>query len=197
MMNKYSTRSLPAVIKADEVSIERVPAQMPTWYNDFVSNLQMNSTSAQSSLYDDINAILGNAKPKFSSVEEAVKDLKERTGLDQVMNARSIVAFIQEPSLFKTVPELKIFIDNFVGDRPGTSVESVVHELLKIDSIRNKLPISADVDDEVRAYINRKIAESNSKNTDLNKVDMHIGKVDQTNQEAVVDDPLALCEPTK
>lgn len=197
MMNKYSTRSLPAVIKADEVSVERVPAQMPTWYNDFVSNLQMNSASAQSSLYDDINAILGNTKPKFSSVEEAVKDLKERTGLNQVMNARSIVAFIQEPILFKTVPELKIFIDNFVGDRPGTSVESVVHELLKIDSIRNKLPISADVDDEVRAYINRKIAESNSKNTDLNKVDMHIGKVDQTNQEAVVDDPLALCEPTK
>lgn len=195
-MTKYNARYLPVVSRDDPYPNE--PSDVtaaPSWYNDFITNLKRNSTAhSSSSIYDEISAIMGNTKSKFSNVEEVVQDMKERTGLAQLLTAREVMAAIQEPAIFQTVPELKIFIDNFVDDRPGTSVESVIHDLLKIDSIRNKLPDKSDVDNDVRIYINQRLGNSASAPSDTNKVDMHIGKVDHS-VDTVSDNPLSMCEP--
>lgn len=193
MSNKYSPRSLPSVYR-EEPSSES--SSTPSWYNDFLGNLQKNSVQSQHSIYDEISAIIGNTKSKYSSVEEAVQDMRERTGLNAILSAKQALAAIQEPEIFKEIPEMKTFIDNFVEDRPGTSVESVIHDLMKIDMIRDKMPDRADVENDVRIYINRRLADIKSHQTDLNKVDMHIGKVDQSTP-SVGDDPLAICEPLK
>jgi hypothetical protein len=191
MSNKYSPRSLPSVYKAEDA-----PTSSSSWYNDFVGNLEKSSVQSQHSIYDEINAIIGNTKSKYSSVEEAVQDMRERTGLNAVLTAKQALAAIQEPEIFKQIPEMKTFIDNFVDDRPGTSVESVIHDLMKIDTIRDRLPDRADVENDVRIYINRRLGDIKSQHTDLNKVDMHIGKVDDSTP-STGDDPLAILEPFK
>lgn len=190
MSDKYSRRSLPSVYR-EESSVDS-----SSWYNEFVGNLQKSSVQSHESIYDQISAIIGNTKSKYSSVEEAVQDMRERTGLNTILTAKQALAAIQEPEIFKQIPEMKTFIDNFVEDRPGTSVESVIHDLMKIDSIRDRLPDRADVEDDVRIYINRRLADAKTHQTDLNKVDMHIGKVDDSTPTSG-DDPLAILEPMK
>jgi hypothetical protein len=192
MHKKYSARSLPSVYKGDSSFGEKSSGTDSSWYNDFISNLEKSSVQSQRSIYDDIAAIMDGTKSKYSSVDEAVLDMQERTGLKAFLTTAST----QEPAIFQKIPEMKVFIDNFVKDRPGTSVESVIHDLLKLDSIRDLLPDRADVENDVRVYINHQLGQSRTQNKDLNKVDLHIGKVDQSTP-AVSDDPLAICEPVK
>jgi len=196
MSNKYSRRALPSVSR-DDSSAEK-SANNPSWIDDFIGNLEKTSVQSQSqaqrSIYDDISAIIGNTKSKFSNVDEAVKDLKERTGLNALLRVKA--SLDSEPESFKTIPEMKVFIDNYVADRPGTSVESVCHELMKLDDVRNKLPDRSDVDDGVKAYISKRIGEATMQQADHNKVDLHLGKVDQS-APATTDDPLSICEPFK
>lgn len=195
--NKYSRRALPSVSRDD--SFVEKSASNPSWIDDFLGNLEKASTQSQSqaqrSIYDDISAIIGNTKPKFSNVEEAVKDLRDRTGLSALLQARASVT-VQEPEIFKDIPEMKVFIDNYTADRGGTSVASVMHELMKLDSVRNKMPEGSDIGEDVQAYISRKIGETLSHNPDHNQVDLGLGKVDQS-APATTDDPLAICEPFK
>lgn len=169
------------------------------WLDAYLEQLKQGAQSLQSSysIYEEINAIIGNAKPKFSSVEEAVKDLRERTGLSAFLDAKKAIAFIQnEPEIFKKIPEIKIFIDNFIDDHPGTSVDSVVHDLMKIEDIRQKLN-GAELDESVKIYINNKLGEVQADSTDHNQVNHDIGKVDQAaHNQNVIDDPFAICEPS-
>lgn len=191
MSHKYSPRCLPSVSR-DLYATDNEPDDSK-WYNAFLENLQKNSMPSQSSIYDDIAAIMNN-KSKFSNVEEAVNDMRQRTGLDTFLKIKASLQ--QLPEIFQKIPRMKAFIDNFIEARPGTSVESVVHDLLKLDDIREQLPNKTDVEPDVRAYINGKIAEIGMKKVDTNSADMHLGKVEQS-QDIVVDDPLAICEPTK
>lgn len=182
-MRKNSGRTLPSVYRDNtDSSLE----------DSFISNLQQNATRSPQSIYEEISSILGNTKSKYSSVEEAVQDMKERTGLKAYLEA---TASNELPEVFAEIPEMRTFIDNFVKDRPGTSIESVVHDLLKIDSIRDRLPERSDVTDDVRRYINDKIAESLGKK-DFNRVEVNLGKADN-NSDTVSDDPLGACEPSK
>lgn len=196
MIKKYSNRSLPSVQLNGES--QQKEATEKAWYEDFLSNLQKTqmAQAQQRSISDEISAIMGNPRPKHSSVEEAVLDMQERTGLRQYLAQKEALAFIQEPEIFAKVPQMKVFIDNFVKDRPGTSVESVVHDLLKIDEIRDAIENRSDVDDEIRSYINKQIAESKSNTHEHGHVDMNFGKVDQSSADTS-DDPLAICEPMR
>lgn len=191
MFNKNARRVLPSVQRVDSDT-----GSGEDLYNDFISNLSRISASESNAqtIQQQIEAIIGNTKSKYSSVDEAVQDMSERTGLKAFMDARRVIAFVQEPEIFNEIPQMKIFIDNFIADRPGTSVESVVHDLLKLDHVRNNMKDHSDVDDGVKHYINSQIAKSKSDNFDVNKIDMNIGKVDQTTP-ATSNDPLAICEP--
>ena len=193
MSNKYSRRSMPSVSREGSSA---------SWIDDFLGNLEKESTKSQSqaqrSIYEDISAIIGNTKSKFSNVEEAVQDLKERTGLTALLKVKASLEqnTYKEPEIFKHIPEMKTFIDNYTEARGGTSVLSVIHELMKNNSIRDKMPEGTDIGDDVQAYISRKIGETLSHSPDLNQVDLSLGKVDQS-APATTDDPLAICEPFK
>ncbi len=193
MSNRYSRRAIPSVNRAD------APAD---WIDDFIGNLEKESTKSQSqaqrSIYDDISAIIGNTKSKFSNVEEIVQDLRERTGLNALLKAKASLeqTTYKEPEIFQQIPEMKTFIDNYTAARMGTSVASVMHELMKLDSIRDKMPEGSDIGDDVQTYISRKIGENLSHSPDLNQVDLGLGKVDHS-APATTDDPLAICEPFK
>ncbi len=177
------------------VNREDAPA---SWIDDFIGNLEKESTKSQPhtrrSIYDEISAIIGNTKPKFSNVEEAVKDLKDRTGLNAFLKVKASMEQYKEPEIFKQIPEMKTFIDNYTADRAGTSVLSVIHELMKLDTVRNNLPSGSDIPDDVQVYISKKIGEAVGHQPDNNRTDMGLGKVDQS-APSTTDDPLAICEP--
>jgi hypothetical protein len=73
-------------------------------------------TQAQPSIYEMMSAIVSGNKPKFSSVEEAVKDYQERTGLAQYLKAQEddrmaayaalVVAQAEEPIVDNNIPIL-------------------------------------------------------------------------------------------
>lgn len=78
-------------------------------------------TQAQPSIYEMMSAIVSGHKPKFSSVEEAVKDYQERTGLAQYLKAKEdermaayatlVTAQVEEPEVPVVDNQLPV-IDN-------------------------------------------------------------------------------------
>src|ERR1700733_12719809 len=192
MSNRYYSRNT-SIISRDESSFER-SEKTPSWLIDYAAILEKESAKSKRedySLFDQINNILGN-KSKYSTVEEAVLDLQKRTGLYDVLQKKQAQhkSKYENAQIFKEIPVLKTYIDNYVEDRPGTSVESVIHDLLKIQIIREKLPEGDDVPIEVKHYINDRIAEI-SKTVDRNDQDhMELGKLDVSQDTGVVDDPL-------
>lgn len=199
MSNKYYNRSSFTVSRDNDDVIPS--SKQSDWMTDFANALEKSAVKSKRedyALFDQITNILGN-KSKYSTVDEAVEDLKKRTGLsaylDQIKSASVAADQIQA---FKDVPELKTFIDNYVSDKPGTTPEAVVHNALNIKSIKEKLPHGDDVSDDVKKYINNKLIEMKQQDGTNNSEDMHLGKSDMSvNDSLAKDDPFSLCEPAR
>lgn len=177
----------------------------PSWFNEFSKNLEKEAVKSKRedySLFDQINNILGN-KSKYSSVEEAVLDMQKRTGLFDVLSKRKeasaqLAKKYANSEYINNIPGLKAFIDNYVEERPGTSVEAVVHDLLKFKPIKSKLP-EGDIPLEVRKYINDKIYEVSIMHPRPEENNLNLGKTDLSQDENTNsdNDPFGGCEPTK
>lgn len=178
----------------------------PSWFNDYVANLEKNAVKSKKddyNLFDQINSILGN-KSKYSSVEEAVLDMQKRTGLYDLLNQKKQAAAEvdekhKDSQFLNDIPSLKMFIDNYIDAHPGTSVDAVIHDLLKIRSIKDKLPEGDDVPGEIKHYINDKIGELRMQNPSSSSEDFNLGKVDLSADDNVSEDnnPFGGCEPVK
>jgi hypothetical protein len=197
-MTRYYTRNSP-IISRDESAFDR-GGKLPSWLSDYADSIEKESVKSKKqdySIFDQISSILGN-KSKYSTVDEAVLDMQKRTGLyDLMQQKKSIASKSDHIEMFKTNPDLKTYIDNYIEDRPTTSVEAVIHNLLKIKSIKDKLPTGDDVPEDVKHYINDKIKEVLSFDAHQNNDQMELGKLDITEDTSVVDDPLAACLPNR
>lgn len=196
------SRSNPSISRDHSYTSDHNSGKEPSWFSDFVDNLNKQAVKSKRedySLYDQINAIVGDKASKFSSVEEKVSDMINRTGLKKMLEAKAqlIENDHSTPTLFSSIPELKTFIDNYIDARPGTSIDAVIHDALKINQIKNKLPEGDDMPEEVKRYINNKISDELGDRTNLHRDDMQLGKVDMTIDKNTVDDPLAVCMPNR
>jgi len=198
-MSKKYYRNNPVISR--DTSFSGPNQKDPEWADDFFKNLEKNSTTPKNSIYDQINEILGNTKSKYSTVEDAVKDLQHRTGLSKYLQEKKAgktgyVPGHSEPEIFKKVPELKIFIDNFTESRPGISIQAIIDEVLKIKSIKDKLENPHDVGDDVKKYINDKIVLVKTQKGINQDINHNLGKSDLTDTgDEVGKDPLAILEP--
>lgn len=202
-MTKHYSRSQSIVSR--DTSFSEINQKEPSWFKDFVSNLEKNSTKSKKddySLYDQVNSILGN-KSKYSTVEEAVLDMQKRTGLTDLLNQKKQAQDLtankyQDSKILNEIPQLKTFIDNYVDDHPGASVESVIHDILKVRSIKDKLPEGDDLPEEAKRYINDKISEVNMQNPKNDENNLDLGKVDMSGSDENIaedNDPFSGCEP--
>jgi hypothetical protein len=197
MSNKYYGRSLSSISRDD--SIEQSSEKSPDWLADFAKNLEKEAVKSKredASIFDQVSQILG-AKSKYSSVEEAVLDMQKRTGLYDLLNKKASA----EIELFKNIPNLKNFIDNFIESRHGLNVspESVSHQIVSVESFKSKLPNKNDIPNEVKEYINKKIMEvkdqqNTGSSSDKNNI-ADFGKADLTSSDTDMDDPLSVCDP--
>ena len=143
------------VITRESYDVERRD-RLPTWMNEFAENLEKQSTQskgkADRSIYDQISSIMGT-KPKFSSVEDAVNDMKERSGLTAFFKLQS-QAQAQEPEkkskkikILEMAPQLAQTAENYIEATNGNlPIPAIVDKLRSIH--RDDVTDDSSWDDE-------------------------------------------------
>jgi hypothetical protein len=132
-MSKY-TRHHPSIIRESDSS--------DYWMDQLGKNLERSAVEPrnQQSVYDQINSIMSNKKSKFSSVEDAVQDMRERSGLTAYLEkvkkaAASYAAKVAqnnaEPIIFTSVPSVKVTLDNFIRETRGNATVPAILEKIK------------------------------------------------------------------
>lgn len=211
MSKPYYTRGVPMVSR-DEDTREAPESHRSDWFSEFAARLAKEAATPaarptgkpEPSLYDQISQILGAQpkKTKYSSVEDAVSDMRRRTGLTELLakQAQDASESGDTPELFTAVPDARVFIDNYIEDRPGTSVDACVAAMMRIPSIKSQLPDVDDVAEDVKRYINAKLSEQERLNPQpslgqgIGKAD--VSKVDDASM-ARDNNPFGGCEPVK
>lgn len=136
----------------------------------------------QPSIYDQLNQIMNGKKRLYSSVEEAVKDYQEKTGLKNYLNqisagnkekiknaAAKILAASEEaeaieekknltPEIFNKHPYIETYIENVIAANPYIKIPVLLH---KIGERFARAGIAqVDLDDPALArYINNVLIE--------------------------------------
>lgn len=133
-MSKY-TRHQPAVIRECDAS--------DNWMKQLEKNLERNAVEPrkEKSVYDQINSIMNNSKKsKFSSVEDAVQDMRERSGLVAYLEKvkRAATSYAEKkaqdensPTIFTKAPMIKNTLENYVRETRGNSTVPAILEKIK------------------------------------------------------------------
>lgn len=187
-MIKYSNRSMPLITRSqptenDDLSVE------------FVRQLNKQSVQPRDqvqSLYDQMHSIINGNKPRYPSVDAAVKDMLDRTGLtaykqqllaqDQAPTLRSKQAEIQV-ELFKQIPQVKQTFDNYIQSTRGNLlVPEILNHVRNIH--KNDVPDYAMWNSpSLLTYINDKNTAEKKMNPDFTSLDQNLGKVDYNDNE--------------
>lgn len=193
MIKKHSGRSLP--------SINTNPSSEDDWMAEFSKNLDKQSTRSKgkaNSVYDQISAIMGN-KSKYPTVEAAVEDMKERSGMTKFLdkmksesqssggNTKKADCESCEKGvkLFQDVPQVKNTIDNYCDDTHGNLPLPAIVE--KVRSIHRN-DVSSDADwnaDDLLHYINSKNTESKKKHPGDESNFQNLGRQPRSNNDDI------------
>lgn len=161
-MSRYN-RQQPAVIRESDSSDH--------WLTQLEKNLERTAVEPRrdKSLQDQIMSIMNNSeKSKFSSVEDAVQDMRERSGLtaylEKVKRAAASYALKKAqsnttPTIFTSAPTVKNTLENFIRETRGNSTVPAIIEKLK-EIHRMDIPDPKDWEDD---NLVRYISEMNSK----------------------------------
>jgi hypothetical protein len=185
-MKRYAYRTQPIVVREGEE---------PSWINEYVNNLEKSSvesrkTVEQRSLYDQISSIMGSNKPKYSTVEAAVDDMQERSGIkaywNRIKDNVNQIKQAQEASqahIFVVCPQLKDTINNCVEDSRGNlSIPSIISRLKTIH--KSDVGDTADWDDPAfLKYINDKNIEVKRRFPDAEINSSSLGKIHHFDDE--------------
>lgn len=205
MSDKKYSRSMPAITR-ESYNVEKAP-RLPNWMDEFAANLEKSSTQskskANSSIYDQISSIMGN-KSKYPTVEAAVDDMKERSGMkkfidklqSQGQNEGSTKKKAEcgpcaekhdnkKVQVFEDVPQLKETIDNYTEETHGNLPLPAIIEKIKSIHKSDVVDDSAWDDDGFLHYVNDKNIESKKKhpNEDINY--RNLGKLQHFNDDEI------------
>jgi hypothetical protein len=208
-MHKHGQRSTPAVSSANDGSYNPLDTS-----NSIASDMERALAAhfersavqpRENSLYDQISSIINGTKSKYSSVDDAVKDMQERSGfLEHTKTANSYfeqkklaqtqtqqpTEDEQEPALFKSDPKIKETFDNYITDTRGNVSVPAVMERVKNIHKRDVDDDSLWNDDKLTEYISNKCEELKQSNpntdsqqglgkmTNFNDSDMDISNTD-------------------
>lgn len=162
----------------------------------FEAQLKRNAVKSKSedkSLFDQMNAILGNSKSKFSSVEEKVKEMQQRSGFDKFTQDKTNKKIASgTPDLIVKYPETKQTLHNIINESGGfLPIPAVINKLLSIYETKIKdLPIWQDPKLTIYIGVENKKAQTN----DIESTNSNLGKVDR-NTDTHQDDFLKALMP--
>lgn len=178
-MKKYSNRSLPYVVKESD-NIDHSPVT-PNWLSNYAKALQKISVEPirEISVYDQISSIMGR-KSKHATVDDAVKDMKERSGLTAYLQTQSDGKLQSKASetvkLFEIVPQVKTTMDNCIEDSKGNLPIPAIIERVK--SI-HRFDVADDTvwdEDNLLKYINSKNILVKQNHPDMDNNHANLGR---------------------
>lgn len=137
--------------------------------NEFIKNLDKMATQPkQDNLFSQIQSIVSGTGSKFSSVEDKVRDMQERSGFAEYRRKVSKneettkVAQVEDdnPAAIKKFPPLAIAINSYVDKIKGSdSIMSVIEKMKSL--YRSELPEDTDWNDvKLYEYINQAIIQA-------------------------------------
>lgn len=186
-MTKYNNRSSPIISR-----VQYSETQSDDLTIDFVRQLAKNSVQPKSqvdSLHDTMYSIINGNKPRYPSVDAAIKDMMDRTGittykqqLQADQQAQAKIATLKV-DLFDKVPQIKNTIDNYIQSTRGNLL--VPEILSQIKSIhRDDVPDAADWGSPtLLTYINEKNISEKKMHPDFMASDHDLGKVNYTEDD--------------
>ncbi len=195
-MKKLGNRTSPAVSSAND---SHDPFEQS---NSIASDMEkalaahFDRTAVQprdNSLYDQISSIINGTKSTYSSVEDAVKDMQERSGFSahaQTTNnyfEQKKLAQTQdnaqsnEPNLFQANPKIKDTFDNYITDTRGNVSVPAVMERVKNIHKRDVDDDSLWNDDKLIEYISNKCEEQKQSHPDTDDFQQGLGKMTNFN----------------
>lgn len=191
-MKKYANRSMPIVTRTQPA----VSVQSDDISSEFLSELQKMSVQPKAqvhSLYDQMSSIMNGAKPKYPSVEAAVKDMLDRTGisgykqqLQAQQETKQIIAYTKKAEiqveLFKQIPQIKQTIDNYIQSTRGNLLVPEILDHIRSIHKNDVLDPSFWSSPSLLMYINEKNTAEKQTNPDVNN-EQHLGKVDYSDTE--------------
>jgi hypothetical protein len=177
-------RSLPAITRSNG----GISSDLSS---DFAKELAKQSVQPKSqvdSLYEQMYSIINGTKPRYPSMEAAVQDMLDRTGIStykrqlQAEQQNTKRANIQV-SLFEKVPQIKQTIDNYIQSTRGNLL--VPEILSQIKSIhKNDVPDAADWGSpSLLTYINDKNISEKKMHPDMVGLDHDLGRVNYHEEE--------------
>lgn len=211
--------------RTDETSVER--SSCPDWLENFAKNLstktavEVNKDTKTPSIYEMMSSIVNKQKPKFSSVEEAVKSYQERAGLSEYIKrtankniedlAKNIIeASIEEstnlipenedsadaPAIIKDIPELENYIINSIETNHGIQIPALLHSIIEVFG-RNGIDQQIFTDIKLLKWLNKIIINTQHKHQQF--IPCHIGrdvgiKIDYTGKSDSNTNPFTLLE---
>lgn len=201
-MSKYSRYNSIVSRNSDENVSE------DHWLKQFEKTLQKGAVQSVSkdSFYDQINAIIGGTKSKYSSVDAAVEDMKERSGLSAYLNKiktsedniKNKIASDNQDAFDKKIPvegDLKIVVPlvirkcphvestlrNFISaTRGNSSIPAIIDKIKSIHKSDVSNAEDFDSNDFMR-YVSRLNLDEKTKNPSTYENNHNLGKLDDLN----------------
>jgi hypothetical protein len=193
-IDKRGYRTLPTINRnSDNIENQSI---YPKWMQDFASNLEkgaVQSRKQDSSIYDQISSIINGNKPKYSSVEDAIRDMQERSGLLAYQNRIKAMATkiagtteeVQAPTdtnkaeikVFKLNPQVQQTIDNYIDDTNGDLPIPAIVEKIKAIHRNDITDDAAWNEDELMKYINKQCVEAKKKHPSIDDSNANLGKL--------------------
>lgn len=187
-MSKY-TRHQSVVSRQSDQAVDE-----DSWLYRFQKSLQKDAVQPRkqdASLFDQINSIM-NGKSKFSTVDAAVQDMKERSGLtaylekinksseEEVSSNKKVASDNQqaidkriemEPIVMQKHPNIKKTLENYIKDTKGNlPVPAIIEKIRSIH--QSDVPDAKDWDDDkliiLVSKLNLGAKKDNQSNFDFN-----------------------------
>lgn len=169
------------------------------WLNKFKEKLAVQPKSKES-IYDQMTSIMHGSRSKYPSVEAAVQDMKERSGLAAYLNSMSKsgetegttktasdnnsvidkkipVESTNVPIVIIKVPAINKTLENIIHtSRGNSSLPAILDRIMSIH--KNDVNEAKDWEDpKLLSFISRKNLEEKSK-SDFPSDDNHLGNID-------------------
>ena len=205
-MSKYSRYNSIVSRNSDENVSE------DHWLKQFEKTLQKGAVQSVSkdSFYDQINAIIGGTKSKYSSVADAVEDMKERSGLMAYLNKvkaaednikNKIASDNQDafdkkipiegnpkvllPSVIRKCPHVENTLKNFItSTRGNSSLPAIIDKIKSIHKSDVSNVEDFDSNDFMK-YVSELNLKEKTKNPSIYENNHDLGKIDDLNDSDV------------
>lgn len=191
-MSKYN-RHQPVVSRQSDNKIDE-----ENWLSKLQKNLVKDAVqpkSVDNYLFHQINSIM-NGKSKYPSVEAAVEDMMERSGvtahlanMNKTSKETSETTKVAEdkdiPIVIKNVPSIRHTLENYIRDTKGNlPIPAIIDKVKSIH--RNDISEAKDWDDDkLMRLISRMNLEAKRTNSDSFQQYQNLGSRDQSNDSDI------------